>query len=152
MHASFRKRKRDRLMASFGTVCLYTCCLPHVLYEEYHLRKLRRAMNWSPEEYVRPPTPEKRKRRLTSPLPSVMLPRTKQHTVDQKASTLSHLPAEIRLLIYEEYIGREQIWVHHRDNRLRAWRSCADRYPKAGEHLVDVIPLLQTCRKMLVAL
>ena len=74
---------------------------------------------------------------------------TSQTTYDQSQSILfSKLPKEIRLLIYEEVIGRKRIFLIHPD-RLRighefGWSPCPDA-PNNPQ-----LALLHTCRLMYV--
>jgi hypothetical protein len=76
-------------------------------------------------------------------------------TYEQESSLFFRMPTELRVLVYEAYFGREikTVW-DEQNGRVRALRG-------SGEELggvsvieeekgvaVDILPLLQTCRRM----
>ncbi|KAF2184723.1 hypothetical protein K469DRAFT_750873 [Zopfia rhizophila CBS 207.26] len=121
-------------------------------WEESEIYKVRRR-----RKELKPPTVIRRKRSLSVPL------RKKQIMYDQAQAAFFKLPAELRLLIYELVIGREEVDIILRA-RIHSYRSPPSRtlpvtyrQGESGERTrchvhkssgISVIPLLQTCRKL----
>lgn len=99
------------------------------------------------QKVVQAPRPVRRKRALTLPLELALLPWKRRTTESQDGCKLFRLPAEVRMLVYEQYFasGGEEIFVNLMSEyeRLEAWRGF-------NEEMTDVLSLLQTCRRMYV--
>lgn len=117
-----------------------------------------------------PPVVKRRKPSLTVPLDDKergqFLSRRKYF--DQEQSAVMRLPKEIRLLVWEAYVGRENIYILLTHKRLEAFHTNTEtaepveRLGEIREHVrenidkrareerknVNILPLLQTCRAM----
>lgn len=122
---------------------------------------------------LKPPKVKGRKRALSIPLEQPRLPIRKRKTASQERCKLTSLPAELRLQIWEEYIGLGETYLLLKDGQLTSFRiadetdmesydwrrksiqhdvsedrSLEMRRPKRSS--LDILPLLQTCRLMQV--
>jgi hypothetical protein len=103
---------------------------------------------------ITPPKPVKRQRALTLPSEDAFAQKLRgelrgerKKTQDQLESALFRLPAEVRIMVYEAYFG-DEIILSLGNKRLKAYRA---KYSVAGEdpiRFADVLPLLQSCRRM----
>lgn len=122
-------------------VCLSPFAVFACLYEYYQSSKFGRTK--FQEKQITPPRPVKRKRALTLPLKV----KSRIETSDQSDSGFFRLPAEIRDMVYKEYVG-EEILVRLDVRRLCANRLRSDETKRIIAGQADVIPLLQSCRRM----
>jgi hypothetical protein len=79
------------------------------------------------------------------------------HALKQDQCRLLQLPKDIRDMIYEEVVGRDEVYIIFH----RTWNiitSCQERNIPSGETRIgqkvkmgmDIIPVLRTCKMMLV--
>ena len=69
----------------------------------------------------------------------------RKKTRDQSQSLLFRLPTEIRILVYQEYLGREMITGMFEGGRPRGFRYCQVE----GELVnIKILGLLRTCRRV----
>lgn len=115
---------------------------------------------------INPPKPKRRKRTLTVSRKERSLFSRKIETKDQHSSSLMNLPAEIRALIWGEYMGYEDdLYLLFNTGRLSSVRIGqfkreegvrqtivefreGIRIPYQEEKKVDILSLLKTCRVM----
>lgn len=121
-----------------GLLCIY--CRPSAVAERRDERPVKVC---------------KRQRRLSLSLKKEKRWKRGQVTYEQEGSLFFRLPTELRTLVYEAYFGGEiRIVWDEQNGRVRALRG-------SGEELggvsvieeekgvaVDILPLLQTCRRV----
>ncbi|KAF2654893.1 hypothetical protein K491DRAFT_455841 [Lophiostoma macrostomum CBS 122681] len=118
-----------------------------------------------------PPTPRQRGRALTISSNKSNLKSDREgrrRTLTQNSSPLMRLPAEVRNLIWEKCVGSDNIYILLSHGRWRSFRQHGEQtepVERLGEAVsdiykniarrdalyrrnVDVLPLLQTCRKI----
>jgi hypothetical protein len=144
-------------------IILITPLIPYF----YALSKYKRSDRYHrkiDQSRVDPPILKRRKRALTISLEERSLFSRKTETADQHSSSLMNLPAEVRALIWGEYIGFEDdMYLLFNKGRLSSIRSGQSkregdvrqtivefqegikiRYQQKKK--VDILSLLKTCR------
>lgn len=133
--------------------CFIPCCISCLIPTLWRLGK---ELSQRKRDEM-PPKVEKRKRKLSMipPAGGILLRSiidTKEY--EQENCTFFRLPAEVRLMIYEELVTKERIWISSKAGKLICYRGSTIEHLKPApgptplKPGMNAISLLLSCRKI----
>jgi hypothetical protein len=134
-------------ITNIGRMIMFSPCVTYRAAKELVKRTVK-VNEW--RMAMKPPGPVKRKRALTLPhfKEQIQAPDGSQQSKDQIETAFFSLPIEIRIMVYEEYLGKDVVHLDLSNQLLTSYTRDPNLNNGRTRRGIDVLPLLRSCKRM----